>query len=121
MQKPRRMRHRHGVQQAARAIGRARRPQISPSFLAHSGDVLDQRRSLARAKGWLSLAERRFPTWPVGDDGRPEAARLLPNAAAKFGISASSVSRTLAKQDDEASLRRNGGRCRLRVLMDGCG
>ena len=32
----------------------------------------------------------------------PEAAGLLPNAAAKFGVGASSVSRALAKQDDEA-------------------
>ena len=32
----------------------------------------------------------------------PEAAGLLPNAAAKFGVGASSVSRVLAKQDDEA-------------------
>src|SRR5438552_7270764 len=31
----------------------------------------------------------------------PEAAGLLPNAAAKFGVGASSVSRALAKQDDE--------------------
>jgi hypothetical protein len=32
----------------------------------------------------------------------PDAAGLLPNAAAKFGVGASSVSRALAKQDDEA-------------------
>src|SRR5436190_2232664 len=43
-------------------------------------------------------------------------AGLLPNAAAKFGVGASSVSRALAKQDDEPPLRRNGGLCRLRVL-----
>jgi hypothetical protein len=30
-----------------------------------------------------------------------EAAGLLPNAAAKSGVGASSVSRALAKQDDE--------------------
>jgi hypothetical protein len=53
MQKPRRMRHQHGVQRVARAISRARRPQIGPSFLVHSGDVLDQRRALARAQGAL--------------------------------------------------------------------
>jgi predicted ATPase len=41
----------HGAQRAARATSRARRPRISPSFLAHSGDVLDQRRALARAQG----------------------------------------------------------------------
>jgi hypothetical protein len=85
--------------------------------------LLDQRRALARAQGALSGAERRFPTWPI-DRRRwsgPEAAGLLPNAAAKFGVGASSVSRVLAKQDDEAPLRRNGGLCRLRVLMDECG
>jgi hypothetical protein len=54
---------------ARRAAGRpcdsrARRPRLSPSFLARSGDVLDQRRALARAQGALSRAERRFPTWP---------------------------------------------------------
>src|SRR4051812_25671906 len=38
----------------------------------------------------------------------PEAAGPLPNAAAKFGVGASSVSRALAKQDDEVPLRRNG-------------
>ena len=43
----------------------------------------------------------------------PEAAGLLPNAAAKVGVGASIVSRALAKQDDEAPLRRNGGLCRL--------
>jgi hypothetical protein len=114
MQKPRRMRHQHGVQRAACATSRARRPRISPSFLAHSGDVLDQRRELARAQGALSRAERRFPTWPIGDDGRvprlPDCFRTPP----KFGVGASSVSRALAKQD-EAPLR-NGGLCRLRVL-----
>ena len=51
----------------------------------------------------------------------PDAAGLLPNAAAKFGVGASSVSRALAKQDDEAPLRHDGGRYRLRVLMDECG
>ena len=35
-----------------------------------------------------------------------EAPGLLPNAAAKVGDGASSVSRALAKQDDEAPLRR---------------
>lgn len=47
------MLHQHGVQLAARATNRsqARRPRISPLFLAHSGDVLDQRRELARAQG----------------------------------------------------------------------
>ena len=46
----------HSVQRAARATNRsqARRPRVSPSFLAHSGDVLDQRRELARAQGALS-------------------------------------------------------------------
>ena len=36
------MLHQHGVQLAARATNRsqARRPRISPLFLAHSGDVL---------------------------------------------------------------------------------
>jgi hypothetical protein len=33
---------------------------------------------------------------------RPEAAGLLPNAAAKFRVGVSSGSRALAKQDDEA-------------------
>jgi hypothetical protein len=33
----------------------------------------------------------------------PEAAGLLPNVAAKFGVGAFSVSRDLAKQDDEAA------------------
>jgi hypothetical protein len=51
----------------------------------------------------------------------PEAAGLLPNAAAKVGDGASSVCRALAKQDDEAPFRRNGGRCRFRVVMDECG
>ena len=48
----------------------------------------------------------------------PEAAGLLANAAAKFGVGASSVSRALAKQDDEAPRYVVRGRCRLRVLMD---
>jgi hypothetical protein len=71
MQEPRPMHHQHGVQLAARGPNRsqARRPRISPLFLAHSGDVLDQRRALARAQGALSRAERRFPTSPTGDDG----------------------------------------------------
>jgi hypothetical protein len=34
----------------------------------------------------------------------PETAGLLSNAAAKFGVGASSVSRALAEQDDEASV-----------------
>ena len=62
MQKPRRMRHQQGVQRAAHATSRARRPRISRSFLAHSGDVLDQRRALARAQGvalGLSVAGER--------------------------------------------------------------
>jgi hypothetical protein len=41
---------------AAKHAGR----RISPLFLAHSGDVLDQRRELARAQAALSRAERRF-------------------------------------------------------------
>jgi hypothetical protein len=102
MQKLRRMRHQHGVQRAARVTSRARRPRISPSFLAHSGDVLGQRRALARAQAALSRAERRFPTWPRRRWSGPEVAGLLPNAAAKFGVGASSVSRALAKPDDEA-------------------
>ena len=104
MQEPRPMLHQHGVQRAARATGRARRPRISPSLLAHSGDVLDQRRALARAQGALSRAERRFPTWPRRRWSGPEAAGLLPNAAAKFGVGASSVSRALAKQDGDAPM-----------------
>jgi hypothetical protein len=66
------MLHQHGVQLAARATNRsqARRPRISPSFLAHSGDVLDQRRALARTQGALSRAERRFLPRGPGDDGR---------------------------------------------------
>ena len=119
------MLHQHSVQLAtARATARsqARQPRISRSFLAHSGDVLDQRRELARAQGALSRAERRFlsrahtPRW-----SGPEAAGLLPNAAAKVGDGASSVSRALAKQNDESPLCRNGGLCRLRVVMDECG
>jgi hypothetical protein len=51
-----------------------------------SGDVLDQRRALARAQGALSLAERRLPTWPIGDDGRvprlPDCFRALPPSSA---------------------------------------
>ena len=99
------MLHRRGVQLAARATNRSQalRPRISPSFLALSGDVLDQRRALARAQGALSRAERRFPTWPPRRR-RPglEAAGLLSNAAAKVGVGASSVSRALAQQDDQA-------------------
>jgi hypothetical protein len=102
MQKPRRMRHQHGVQRAARATSRARRPRISRSCLAHSGDVLDQHRALARAQGALCRAERRFPMWPRRRWSGPEAPGLLTNAAAKFGVGASSVSRALAKHDDEA-------------------
>lgn len=66
------MLHQHGVQLAARATNRsqARRPRISPSFLAHSGDVLDQRGELARTRGALSRAERRFLPRGPGDDGR---------------------------------------------------
>ena len=46
------MLHQHGVQLAARATNRSQaRPRISPSFLAQLGDVLDQRRELARAQG----------------------------------------------------------------------
>ena len=56
------MLHEHGVQLATRATNRsqARGPRISPLFLAHSGEVLDQRRELARAQAALSRAERRF-------------------------------------------------------------
>jgi hypothetical protein len=117
------MLHQHGVQRAARATNRsqARRPRISPSFLAHSGDVLHQRRELARAQGALSRAERRFPH--VAHRRRwsgPEAAGLLPNAAAKFGVDASSVSRALAKQDDEAPVTERGPLQSLSP-MDECG
>ena len=55
------------------------------------------------------------------------AAFALPESSTAGGAGASawdemrSVSRVLAKQDDEAPLRRNGGLCRLRVLMDECG
>src|SRR3954454_1147293 len=109
MQKARRTRHQHGVQRAARATSRARRPRISPSSLAHSGDVLEQRRPLGESsRGVLPgrassshVARRR--RW-LG----PGAAGLLPNTAAKFGVGGSSGSRALAKQDDEAPLRRNG-------------
>ena len=110
------------VQRAGRATSRARRPRISPWFLAYSGDVLDQRRALARAQGPLSRAERRFPTWLRRRWSGSEAAGLLPNAAAKFGVGASSVSRALEpSKTTRPPLRRNGGRCRLRVLMDECG
>ena len=47
-------------------------------------------------------ARTAVPTWLIGNSGYPEAAGLLPSAAAKFGVGASSVSRALAKQDDEA-------------------
>jgi hypothetical protein len=49
MQKPRRMRHQHGVQRAACATSRARRPRISPSF---------RRRSLTSAVRWRELKGR---------------------------------------------------------------
>ena len=88
-------------------LGRARyerRPErISPLFLAHSGDVLDQRRELARAQAALSRVSVDFSH--VAQKRRwsgPEAAGVLPNAAAKFGVGASRVSRAVAKQDDEA-------------------
>jgi len=64
MQKPRRMRHEHGAQLAARATSRARRPRISPSFLAHSGDVLDQRVRWPELKGALSGLSVDFPRGP---------------------------------------------------------
>src|SRR5205814_3496924 len=65
--------------------------------------------ALARAQGALSRAERRFRHVAIGDDRRaprlPDCFRALP----KFGVGASSVSRALAKQDDEAPpLRRTG-------------
>ena len=99
------MLHQHGVQLAARATNRsqARWPRISPCSSRIQETFLDQRRELARAQAALSRAERRFlPRWPKGDDGRVEAAGLLPNAAAKVGDGGSSVSRALAVQDDEA-------------------
>jgi hypothetical protein len=83
---------------------------------------LDQRRAVARAQGALSQAERRFPTWPIGDDGRvprlPDCFRTPPpsSALARAASPAPSPSKTT-----RPPLRRNGGRCRLRVLMDECG
>jgi hypothetical protein len=109
------MLHQHGVQRAARATNRsqARRPRISPSFLAHSGDVLDQRGELARAQGALSRAERRFPMWPIGNDGRvprlPDCFRTPPpgSALALPASPAPSPSKTTRPP------LRNGGLCRL--------
>jgi hypothetical protein len=109
------MLHQHGVQRAARATDRsqARRPRISPSFLARSGDVLDHAVSWRELKGRSPGLSVDLPRGPYRRRwSGPEAAGLLPNAAAKFGVGASSVSRALAKQDDEAPLR-NGGLCRL--------
>jgi hypothetical protein len=81
---------------AAKHAGRGSAP-----FLAHTGDVLDQRRELARAQGALSRAERRFlPRGPWATMVGPEAAGLLPNAAAKVGDRGSRVFPALAKQDD---------------------
>jgi hypothetical protein len=63
---------------------------------------------LTSAVSWREL-KRRSPglsvDFPLAHRRRwsgPEAAGLPPNAAAKFGVGASSVSRALAKQDDEA-------------------
>ena len=74
----------------------------------HDEDVLDQRRELARAQGALSRAERRFPTWPIGDDGRvprlPDCSRTPPPSSALARPASPAPS---SKQDDEP-LRRNG-------------
>jgi hypothetical protein len=122
MQKPRWMRHQHAAQRAARATSRARRPRISPSFLAHSGDVLDQRRALARAQGVLSRAERRFPTWRIGDDGRaprlPDCFRTPPPSSVLVRPASPAPSPSKTMRPPVTSY---GGRCRLRVLMDECG
>jgi hypothetical protein len=48
-------------------------------------------------------------------------AGLLPNAAAKFGVGASSVSRALAKQDDEAPRYVVTGPLPSPSPMDECG
>ena len=97
------MLHQHGVQLAARATSRARRPLISPSFLAVQETFLTSAVSWRELKGrspglsvdFSHVAHRR--RW-----SGPEAAGLLPNAAAKVGVGASSVSRAVAKEDDEA-------------------
>ena len=64
----------------------------------------------ARTQAALSRAERRFPTWPRRRWSGAEAAGLLPNAAAKCGVRASSVSRALAKQDAYGRMRTRGNR-----------
>jgi hypothetical protein len=56
-----------------------------------------KRRSPGLSVDFSHVAHR--PRW-----SGPEAAGLLPNAAAKVGDGASSVSRALAKQNDEASV-----------------
>ncbi len=84
LQKPRRMRHLYGA--AGRPCDRARRPRISLSFLAHSGDVVASAVRWRELKGRSPVwAERRFATWPVGHDGRgsrlPDCFRTPPRSS----------------------------------------
>ena len=87
-----------------------------------SQETLDQRRALARAQGGALPAERRFPTWPVGDDGRaprlPDCFRTpTPSSAlARPSSPAPSPGKTTTPR-----LRRDGGLCRLPLVMDECG
>jgi hypothetical protein len=73
-------------------------------------------------QGTLPRAQRRLPTSPHRRRwSGPEAAGLLPNAESKLGVGASSVSRALAEQDDEAPYVVAGASAVFRVLMDECG
>ena len=117
------MLHQHSVQLAARATAAkhasrgsaARSSRIQETFLTSAVSWRGLKgRSPGLSVDFSHVAHR--PRW-----SGPEAAGLLPNAAAKVGDGASSVSRALAKQNDESPLCRNGGLCRLRVVMDECG